>query len=339
MKLLRTRYHGLFWGSLLLLAATMVGCRGAEGPPPTSPSDEQEQAAPVAPEEAVTIAPEPAAAPSPEETPAVSPNTAAETETPVDPTPAEESAAADAPPAAQSESEGMAADFPKPPEVDDTWQMPEPEPWNLGPPLVENVDRLKPLDPKKPVWVDMENKRVVLVGKVCQREVPLELFACLRYTKEHEAIVVFDVKALSVHAGLLAVGAEAGNPVQFNPEYVPARGTEIEVTVRWKDADGKVQTARAQDWIQNIKTNKAMAEKWVFAGSGFWVEGGQKTYQAEGGDFICVANFATAMLDIPVESSQANQMLTYRAFTEHIPPLETPVTLLLTPKIAANEPK
>jgi hypothetical protein len=339
MKLLCDWYHGLFWGSLLLLLAAMAGCRGAEGPAPTPPPAEQEQAATVAPEEPVAIAPEPAVAPAPapEEPPAASPSTTPEMESMASPAPDTEPAVPDAPPAAEEEPEEMATEFPKPAEVDDTWQMPEPEPWNLGPPLVENVDGLKPLDPKKPVWIDMENKRIVLVGKVCQREVPLELFACLRHTKEHEAITVFDVKALSVHAGLLAVGAEVGNPVQFNPEYVPARGTEIEVTVRWKDADGKVQTARAQDWIQNTETEKAMTENWVFAGSGFWVEGGQKTYQAEGGDFICVANFATAMLDIPVESSQANQMLTYRAFTERIPPLETPVTLLLTPKPAANK--
>jgi hypothetical protein len=126
--------------------------------------------------------------------------------------------------------------------------------------------------------------------------------------------------------------------VQFNPEYVPARGTEIEVTVRWKNAEGEVQTARAQDWIQNTETNKAMTEHWVFGGSGFWVEPtGEKMYQAESGDFICVANFGTAMLDVPVESSQANNMLMYRAFTERIPPLETPVTLILAPKPSVKE--
>ncbi|MDZ7616771.1 MAG: YdjY domain-containing protein, partial [Patescibacteria group bacterium] len=241
-------------------------------------------------------------------------------------------------PAPEEKSADDAMAFPKPAEVDETWQMPKPEPWDLGPPLVDDVAKLKPLDPEKPVWLDVENKSVVFVGKVCQREVPLELFACIRHTKEHEAIVVADLTAITVHAGLLAAGAEPGNPVQYNPEYIPARGTEIEVTLRWKDAQGKVQTARAQDWIQNTKTGEAMTEPWVFGGSGFWVEpGGEKIYQAQGGDFICVANFGTAMLDVPVESSYANNMLMYRAFTERIPPLETPVTILLTPKPNAKE--
>ncbi len=234
----------------------------------------------------------------------------------------------------EPDPDDAALDFPKPPDVDETWEPPKPEPWDLGPPLVGNPDTLKPLDAEQPVWLDAQNRSVVFVGKVCQREVPLEMFACLRYTKEHEAIVVADVKAVTVHAGLLAVGAEPGGPVQFHPEYVPASGTEIEVTVRWKDAEGDVQTARAQDWIKNTETGEAMTEPWVFAGSGFWVDpNGEKTYQAEGGDFICVANFATAMLDLPVESSQANHMLAYTAYTERIPPLETPVTVILTPKL------
>ena len=58
---------------------------------------------------------------------------------------------------------------------------------------------------------------------------------------------------------------------------------------------------------------------------------------AESGDFICVSNFATAMLDIPVQSSQANDSLEFVAFTEHIPPLGTPVRMILKPKLKDGE--
>ncbi|MEX0610483.1 MAG: hypothetical protein WD229_00055, partial [Pirellulales bacterium] len=54
-------------------------------------------------------------------------------------------------------------------------------------------------------------------------------------------------------------------------------------------------------------------------------------------------NFGTAMLDIPVESSQANTELAFEAFTERIPPLGAPVRLILKPKLkdqdAANAQK
>ena len=59
---------------------------------------------------------------------------------------------------------------------------------------------------------------------------------------------------------------------------------------------------------------------------------GRKHYMAEGGDFICVSNFSTATLDLPIKSSQTNTALMFRAFTERIPPRGTPVTLELKPK-------
>ena len=156
---------------------------------------------------------------------------------------------------------------------------------------------------KYPIWIDPKEKAVIVDGQISLREGMLEMFACTRNTKEHEAIVSADTKAFLVHTALLSLGAEAGHPAQFQPEYKPPTGTEIEVLVRWKDAQGKEQTARAQDWVKDIHTKKAMAYPFVFGGSSFWTdpESGKKFYQAEGGDFVCVSNFGTAMLDIPVE--------------------------------------
>lgn len=204
----------------------------------------------------------------------------------------------------------------------------------LGPPLLENADKLIRLHPVFPVWTDPQQKRVVMVGEVCKRQGPLEMFACLRRTKEHESIVVVDTTARIVHAGLLAVGAQNGRPVQYDPVYRPATGDEIEVTVVWKDKEGRQHTARAQEWVRHIGSKKAMEHPWVFAGSVFSKseETGEISYMADGGDFICVSNFGTAMLDLPVASSNLNAELEFEAFTERIPPEGTPVTLILTPK-------
>lgn len=182
-------------------------------------------------------------------------------------------------------------------------------------------------------WTDAERGVVLLDGVVSLRRGMLEMFACTRNTKEHESIVSANTQAFPIHAALLALGAEQGEPVKFQPEYVPPSGTEIEIEIEWLDADGKMQHARAQDWVRDLNTGKAMTHRWVFAGSLFWKdpETGRQIYQAEGGDFICVSNFATAMLDVPVESTDANGGLFYEAFTERIPPLGTPVRLVLKP--------
>ncbi len=166
-------------------------------------------------------------------------------------------------------------------------------------PLAKDPPGMKRLMPDYNVWIDPEHKRVVLDGVVCLREGQLEMFACTRGTKEHESIVAADTKAYAVHAALLAVGAQAGSPVQYQPEYKAATGTPIEITVIWTDKNGTIHRDRAQDWIRNAKTGKALDVPWVFAGSGFWKDevSGDKHYMAESGDFICVSNFPTAMLD------------------------------------------
>jgi hypothetical protein len=197
----------------------------------------------------------------------------------------------------------------------------------------------KRLSPEHDVWIDPKRKAVLVDGQISLREGMLEMFACTRNTKEHESIVSANTKAYIVHAALLSLGAEAGRPVQFVPKYRPPSGSEIEVTVEWLDERGKPQTAKAQDWIMDINTKKPMAHPFVFAGSSFWTdeETGKKYYQAEGGDFICVSNFGTAMLDIPIESSQANSDLAFEAYTKRIPPLGAPVRLVLRPKKAGEE--
>jgi hypothetical protein len=207
----------------------------------------------------------------------------------------------------------------------------------LGPPLVEKAEKLIKTDPLFPVWIDKESKQVVVEGLVCQTNAPLEMFAVLSGTKEHEAILAIPTEARVVHAALMAVGAKPGKPVEFGPQpsdYKPATGTEIEITVRWKNDKGEIQTGRAQEWIKNVKTGKEMKESWVFGGSGFWKdEQGIEHYMAEGGDFICVSNFSSAMLDLPIESRQSNDELTFQANAERIPPRDTPVTVILSPKL------
>jgi hypothetical protein len=193
----------------------------------------------------------------------------------------------------------------------------------------------KRLSPKYDVWLDAKRGAVIVDGEVCLRRGMLEMLACTRNTKEHEAVVSANTQAYLVHAGLLALGAEPGHVVQWVPEFKPPSGTQIGITVEWLDNQGHQHSARAQDWVRDVRTGRAMDHPWVFAGSRFWTdeETGRQYYQAEGGDFICVSNFSTAMLDIPVESSQSNDELAFEAFTEHIPPIGTPVRLVLKPKL------
>ncbi len=208
------------------------------------------------------------------------------------------------------------------------------------PPEAEGLVRITP---DHDVWLDGKNKRIVLGAKVVLQRGPLELFCTLAEQKEHEAVLSVLTEAYFVHAALVSFGFDPGRPVQFRPEYQPAQGPEIEITVHWTDENGKRQSARGQDWVRNTETGKALEYPWVFGGSSLWQDQdtGQSHYLAEGGDFICVSNFPSAMIDLPIRSTDTNAALLFEAFTERIPPRGTEVAIVLTPKPwkrpAANE--
>jgi hypothetical protein len=208
----------------------------------------------------------------------------------------------------------------------------EPAPTNPADPTAP----LRRLLPDEDVWLDTKNKQIVIEGEVCLTRGLLEMFACLKGSKEHESVVAAKTKAYPVHAALLALGAKQGSPAIFEPKYTPATGTQIDVMVYWTDDKGQPQKAKAQDWVRDIKTQKPLATSWVFAGSKFHHNEvtGKNVYIADAyGDFICVSNFTSALLDIPIESSQENAELAFEANTEKIPPRGTKVKIVLMPKI------
>lgn len=263
---------------------------------------------PVEPAVAQSQPETPSAQPEPESTSETPESTAIEPELPA----AEEPSEPTGEPAAE-EPESEPAELPRLPAPEGATAMPEP---NL-------------------VWIDPKQGIVMVDGYISLQDGMLEMFACPVGTKEHESIVAVESSAQVVHAALLAVGAKAGTPVQFDPEFKPPTGTEIEIEVRWQDEAGEWQSTDARQWITDIKTEQPMAHPWVFAGSEFYQdeETGDEYYLAEMGDFICVSNFSTATLDIPVESSQVNEGLLFEANAAKIPPLGTPVRLVLKPKL------
>ncbi len=181
------------------------------------------------------------------------------------------------------------------------------------------------------LWVDLSRKWVVVDGQICLREGPLEMFACPQATKEHESVVSTKSSSRFVHAALLAIGARTGKPVKFDPEYIPASGSVIDVICIWKDENGEIETTLAQNWIAKGRSKKTLSHTWVFAGSGFWTDSatGEKRYYADDGALLCVSNFPTATMDIAVESSKDNNFLEYHANTSAIPELKTPVRMVL----------
>lgn len=187
-----------------------------------------------------------------------------------------------------------------------------------------------------------KKRRVLVNAEICLREGQLELLLCRKQTKEHEAILAADVDARLIHAALIAAGAVEGSPVRFAPKYRSASGTTIKIFVRYQDKDKQV-TVPAKSWIINSKTKKPMENDWVFAGSRLVTNpldpDGKKHYLANDGDVICVSNFETALLDLPIKSPKDDAERFFIANTERIPPLETKVVIILEPVVEAKKDK
>jgi hypothetical protein len=213
------------------------------------------------------------------------------------------------------------------------WAAP-PQPQNAAakPPAdhFQPDPRWKPL--AKDLWFDPAQRQLVMRAKVVLREGALEHLLCLRHTKEHEAILATEAPPQMIHAGLLLTGVEPGQPVQFRPEFQPPKGPAITIELRWEQ-DGKARSAPARDWVQDQASGKALAKDWVFVGSMTYEDPVTKKthYAAEDGDLITVANFPAAILDVPFASTSADAERSFVAFTERIPPIGTPVTMILRP--------
>jgi hypothetical protein len=191
--------------------------------------------------------------------------------------------------------------------------------------------------------VQGDTRRVVIDAYVCLRMGQLEQLLTKKRTKEHEAILAADINAADLHKALILARAEPGSPVEFRPKWKAPRGTAVKITLEYEEK-GKTVRTPAQQWIRNGKTKKELEYDWVFAGSILIPDPMDATkppfYGANDGDVICLANFDTALLDIPVASPRDNAELYFEAITERIPPQETKVRVILEPVLEkANEKK
>jgi hypothetical protein len=112
------------------------------------------------------------------------------------------------------------------------------------------ADGLVALDPAGTVQLDRVGKRLLVKTHVVLREGVLEMLCCPAQTKEHESILADDGKAYVIHAGLLALGAKPGAPVQYQPTFHPPTGQPVDIFLQWADADGKRHRVKAQEWIR-----------------------------------------------------------------------------------------
>jgi len=201
------------------------------------------------------------------------------------------------------------------------------------------------------VHVDRDAKTVEFAGEVPIKAdvgddtvVFLEVMVCLRDTKEHEALVVTDVRPSHVHAALLTLALEPGAPGgwrQFGDSVrgYPPHGPDVRVEFI---VDGVAHPAAS--WVaRDDGPGELEDQPWVFAGSQFVDRGRGEMYDADGtGVLVGLTTFGSEVLAYPTLYSHdsAIEEPVWIADTQATPDLDTPVTVRLTvPEAPGADPE
>ncbi len=190
----------------------------------------------------------------------------------------------------------------------------------------------------KHLKIDRPGRRVIVDATVMLRKGMLEFLMCAKGAKDHETLFVTDVKPSSLHAALLALGLAPGRAAQWvtpagkKPVFISPAGAALIITVRWTDKKGAAHEVPVTDWMMEVATKKKMHKtRWVFVGSDF-LDNGRYWADVEG-LHISVTNFASAVIDVPFESTSANaptnDLREFGVNTASVPPKGTPVKLIL----------
>ena len=190
--------------------------------------------------------------------------------------------------------------------------------------------------------VDRMSRTVEIRAWVCLDRGWLEQVLCLPGTREHESLMVTNVTPSSIHAALLLVGIEPGQPgrwVERDGEIVltPPQGDAVAVAVRSGTGASSTPVVRpVADWIADVATAESYPDTpWIFGGSFTHddISSGSRYAADHSGSIIGLVTFGDEMLgavDV-IPDAEAVHAPEWVVRHEVMPPMGTTVEVLLSP--------
>jgi hypothetical protein len=182
------------------------------------------------------------------------------------------------------------------------------------------------------VTVDVPHRQVRVECEALHCEAPLEFFCVLAGTSEHESVIRTRAKPSDIHTGLLMIGLTPGEPLKYSKAAdtrFPAHGPPVNITMEFEKNGAKVSLP-AYKLMRDIRTKRSMpAMSWIFAGSRVMDDG---NYAADlTGYVVSIVNFELTLMDVPRLASSANETLEWEAALDLLPPLNSPMTMIIEP--------
>ena len=183
----------------------------------------------------------------------------------------------------------------------------------------------------KEKWVEVDVKQAL-------REGPLELIACMRNTKEHEAIVSVLGNPQHLHLALLMAGVEPGEPGRWEVENDKVKtfnptGGPVNVSLAYELGGRKVEK-QIRYFVKSTKGKLLPKSHFVFCGSMLTKTEDDKepAYAATvSGNVVSLVSFGDEVLAWPSAASKSNEMLEWTVNTLALPPKQTPMVMRLRP--------
>jgi hypothetical protein len=193
------------------------------------------------------------------------------------------------------------------------------------------------------VRIDKNTNTVTVPAKVNMVDGLVEYYCVTPKGSTHESVLVSEAGPQNVHVAMLLLGAKGAAPKegQETPGQIDAAflakmpklvGDRVTLSVRWKDAEGKEQTAPAERWVARrvVEKNKAAKETTMEAGP--WLYNGSFVHEgrfvAEGqGVYAAVNTFPSALINNP--RLGANNDSLWFANKSAMPAVGTPVDFII----------
>ena len=180
------------------------------------------------------------------------------------------------------------------------------------------------------ITVDLKAREVRLAGEVVLRKGPLELFVCSEGTREHESVVAVRARPSHLTFALALLDLKPGKPgfVTAGGSFSPPAGDVLRILCRYKGADGAACEVPAHTMLRLSGSESPLDRgiDWVYVGR---PEAEALRAADREGTVICLSNFREAVIDVPFESSSDNTVLVYEANPKVVPPVGTPVELVI----------
>ena len=207
------------------------------------------------------------------------------------------------------------------------------------------------------IVIDFQKRCVDIESSVCLDRGFLELIACTKGSKEHESIVAIKARPMHIHAALLLLGANPGNPAMQKPidkagtrwVHLPPAGDPVGVYLVFKNKKGKPVERPISDFVArsdenpdgmvgaegNVDKKKdKFPNTFLFAGSLLRDNGSGRRIYLSGvsGNVISVSTFGDELLCLPGTHGCDNGSLMWEVDATELPKVGSKVTLRLRPR-------